>query len=265
MTARREGRVRAGGDAETSTVLIVEDDARAAKLLSLYVGQANWRPVVARDGREALAQALRLRPSAILLDLLLPELDGWEVLSALKASPETAHIPVIILSVLDKQDLGFRMGAADYLVKPVGRLALMRALRRCALQQELPACTRRVLLVHDDPNQLQGLAVALTDQGYDVFGALGGAEGICLAKCVRPSVVIQLFVAGSVYVDVVTALRSDPLTTDVPILVVSRSGVVQEAWDDLGGPVRHLLASRRGWEEELLEQVRHILRSRAAA
>jgi DNA-binding response OmpR family regulator len=247
------------------TVLIVEDDTRAAKLLSLYLGQANWRPVVAQDGREALAQAVRLRPSAILLDLLLPELDGWEVLSALKASPETAHIPVIILSVLDKQDLGFRMGAADYLVKPVGRLALMRALRRCSLRQELPASTRRVLLVHDDPNELRGLALTLTDQGYDVFGALGGAEGICLAKCVRPSVVIQLFVAGSVYVDVVAALRSDPRTTDVPVLVVSPSGPVQEVRDHWGGRVRHLLASRRGWEDELLKQLRQLLRSGAGA
>jgi DNA-binding response OmpR family regulator len=187
------------------------------------------------------------------------------VLSALKASPETAHIPVIILSVLDKQDLGFRMGAADYLVKPVGRLALTRALRRCRLQQDLPASTRRVLLVHEDPNALQVLVVALSDQGYDVFGALGGAEGICLAKCVRPSLVIQLFTSHSVCLDVVAALRSDPLTTDVPVLVVSPSGPAPEGWGNLGGPVRHLLASRRGWEEELLEQVRHILGNQAAA
>jgi CheY-like chemotaxis protein len=88
------------------------------------------RVVRARDGNEGLDRIRRLQPVAALLDIRLPGIDGWEVLEALRADPETEEVPVIIVSILDEKSRGLAAGAAEYLVKPVGREDLLDALRR---------------------------------------------------------------------------------------------------------------------------------------
>jgi signal transduction histidine kinase/ActR/RegA family two-component response regulator len=114
----------------SSAVLVVEDDRRSADLLSLYLQGAGYDVVVARDGAEGLRLARRIRPSAVLLDVLLPRLDGWEVLTALKSDPATSGCPVLVVSMLDERGKGFALGAVEYLVKPVAREELLDALAR---------------------------------------------------------------------------------------------------------------------------------------
>ena len=102
---------------------IVEDDHRSASLLRVYLEDAGYAVAIARDGVEGLEQCRRLEPAAVILDVLLPRLNGWEVLAQLKSDPATSAIPVVIVSMLDEQGAGFALGAADYLVKPVDRAA----------------------------------------------------------------------------------------------------------------------------------------------
>jgi CheY-like chemotaxis protein len=112
----------------TPAVLVIEDDRRSAELLELYLDGSGLRVVLARDGAEGLELARTLRPRAVILDILLPRLDGWDLLTRLKQDPATADIPVVIVTMLDERGKGLALGAVEYLVKPVSREAMMEAL-----------------------------------------------------------------------------------------------------------------------------------------
>jgi CheY-like chemotaxis protein len=115
-------------DGET-TILLVDDDRASLDLVSAYLSDAPVRLMTARDGLEALDQVRRDRPSAVVLDIRLPGLDGWEVLSRLKQDVDTRDIPVVVVSVVDDRSRGFALGASAYLLKPVGREDLVDSLR----------------------------------------------------------------------------------------------------------------------------------------
>ncbi|RZT12014.1 GAF domain-containing protein [Kribbella sp. VKM Ac-2569] len=110
-------------------VVVIEDDRPSIDLITAYLTGAALRVTVAEDGQSGLDAVRRVRPAAVLLDIRLPGIDGWAVLQALKAEPETRDIPVVVVSIVDEQARGAALGAAAYLVKPVSRDALLRALR----------------------------------------------------------------------------------------------------------------------------------------
>ena len=116
--------------AEKGLVLVVEDDRAIADLVGLYLRRDGFGVQVERDGQAGLAAVRRLRPAAVVLDIRLPGLDGWEVLTRLRADVATRAVPVVIVSILDERHRGLSLGAADYLIKPVAREALIGALRR---------------------------------------------------------------------------------------------------------------------------------------
>ena len=109
-------------------ILVVEDDRSSADLLRVYLEDAGYAVAVARDGVEGLDLARRLEPSAVILDLLLPKLNGWELIAQLKDDPATSAVPLVIVSMLDEQGAGFALGVNEYLVKPVARAQLLDAL-----------------------------------------------------------------------------------------------------------------------------------------
>src|SRR5262249_10494945 len=131
------------------TVLVVDDDPAALRLLTKTLGKEGYRVIEAHTGKEALDQARAHHPGAITLDVLMPHMDGWSVLGALKSEPELRDIPIIMVTVLKDRGLAFSLGAADFLTKPVDRAALKAMLRRY-----VPGGARSpgvVLLVEDDP------------------------------------------------------------------------------------------------------------------
>jgi CheY-like chemotaxis protein len=127
-------------------VLAIDDDPNVVYLLKENLADAGYRVIGAATGEEGLQMARELQPRAITLDIIMPGTDGWQVLHALKSDPTTRDIPVILISIVDQKDLGFRLGAADYLIKPFDRDVLIGAVARIA-----PHC-RRILVVDDDPN-----------------------------------------------------------------------------------------------------------------
>jgi CheY-like chemotaxis protein len=120
-------------------VVLVEDDRRSVELISAYLEGADVDVAVARDGHEGLELIRSLHPAAVVLDVRLPRVDGWEVLRTLKADPATSSTPVIVVSVLDERSKGMALGAAEYLVKPVGRDDLLRALASVHVLSSAPA------------------------------------------------------------------------------------------------------------------------------
>jgi CheY-like chemotaxis protein len=201
------------------TLVIVEDDRRSLDLLSVYLEAPGVTVVTARDGQEGLDVIRRLRPDAVVLDIRLPKLDGWDLLALLKADPDTAPIPVVIVSMLDERGKGFALGAAEYLVKPVGRDEVLAALARVTAPR---GSEHTVVAIDDDPLALELIRAVLEPDGWTVLSAGSGAEGIELTRSRHPAVVLlDLLMPGMDGFAVVEALRRDPVTVSVPIVVLT--------------------------------------------
>src|SRR6478736_1176250 len=168
------------------TVVVVEDDERSGELVALHLTAAGLRPVVIRDGREGLAAVRSLRPVAVILDIKLPGLSGWEILHAVKSDPDIAGTPVVVVSVLPERGKGFALGAADYLVKPVDKEELILSVRRVVAAATSQAGGRTIVVVDDDPMALELVRVTLEPQGWAVEVCERGADAIELVASTRP-------------------------------------------------------------------------------
>ncbi|MGH8058212.1 MAG: response regulator, partial [Candidatus Entotheonellia bacterium] len=153
-----------------STLLVIDDDPTVRDLLQRFLGKEDFRVVTASGGEEGLRLARELHPDALTLDLLMPGMDGWAVLSALKADADLANIPVIMLTIVDDKNLGYALGASDYLTKPVDRDRLLAVLRKYQRQQP----SHPILVVEDDSLTRQMLRRILEKEGYAVSEAEHG-------------------------------------------------------------------------------------------
>lgn len=238
-------------EAERNTILVVEDNPQAAKLLSLYLAQAGYRVLTASTGNHALMLAAQHRPMAITLDLLLPDIDGWQVLTELKAAPRTRDIPVVIVSVLDRQALGFHLGAQDYLVKPVERAELLHALRRCVPHEGEDGVCRKVMVVHTNPDELNLLARMLAQENYKVIQALGTEEAASLAKCAHPDLVVTNLLAGEMdFFGLLEELKAVPETAHIPVLALTARAFISAEQVREEGRIEFVLLQ----ENELIEE-----------
>jgi signal transduction histidine kinase/DNA-binding response OmpR family regulator len=220
------------------TVVVVEDDRRSFDLLRVYLEAAGARVVSARDGEEGLDTVRRLSPAGVVLDILLPGIDGWEVLAQLKADPGTAAIPVIVVSMLDERGRGFALGAAEYLVKPVGKDQLLAALYRAAAMPELK---HTVVAIDDDPLAIELVRASLEPEGWTVLGAATGQEGLALIRERQPSaVLLDLLMPGMDGFEVVEALRADPDTKTVPVVILTSKSMTQRDKERLQGRITYV-------------------------
>jgi len=220
------------------TVVVVEDDRRSFDLLRVYLEGAGARVVSARDGREGLDTVRRLNPAGVVLDILLPGVDGWEILAQLKADPKTAAIPVIVVSMLDERGRGFALGATEYLVKPVGKEQLLAALYRA---EAMPERKHTVVAIDDDPLAIELVRASLESEGWTVLGAATGQEGLTLIRERQPSaVLLDLLMPGMDGFEVVEALRADPDTKPVPVVILTSKSMTQQDKERLQGRITYV-------------------------
>ena len=220
------------------TVVVVEDDRRSFDLLRVYLEAAGARVVSAGDGEEGLDTVRRLSPAGVVLDILLPGIDGWDVLAQLKADPGTAAIPVIVVSMLDERGRGFALGAAEYLVKPVGKEQLLAALYRAAA---MPERKHTVVAIDDDPLAIELVQASLEPEGWTVLGAATGQEGLALIRERKPSaVLLDLLMPGMDGFEVVEALRADPDTKSVPVVILTSKSMTQQDKERLQGRITYV-------------------------
>jgi CheY-like chemotaxis protein len=185
-------------------------------LLMENLADGGYRVVGAASGAEGLRLARELRPNAITLDIVMPETDGWQVLHGLKADPLTRDIPVLLLSVVDQKDLGYRLGAADYLMKPFERDDLLAALQRVA-----PRC-RSVLVVDDDPHVADLVRQSLEDEPYQIDAAADGLAALDAVRNRRPDVILlDLLMPRMDGFELIAALQQDPERRDIPVIVLT--------------------------------------------
>ncbi|MEJ2187129.1 MAG: GAF domain-containing protein, partial [Gemmatimonadota bacterium] len=157
------------GTGESGTLLVIDDDPEVHTLLRHWLAREGYRVEGAADGASGLARARELKPDAVILDVLMPGVDGWSVLEQLRADTELADTPVIILSMLDDRRLGFALGASDYLTKPVDAARLLDALHRHCTDRDRP-----VLVVEDDPAARDMLRRTMERAGWAVLEAENG-------------------------------------------------------------------------------------------
>ncbi|HEU5000139.1 MAG TPA: response regulator, partial [Lapillicoccus sp.] len=245
-------------------VLVVEDDERSGELVALHLTAAGLRPVVIRDGREGIAAVRSLRPVAVVLDIKLPGMSGWEILHALKSDPDIAGTPVVIVSVLPERGKGFALGAADYLVKPVDREDLVHSVRRVVADATSRAAGRTIVVVDDDPMALELVRVTLEPQGWSVRVCERGADAVELVSSTQPSVVlVDLLMPETDGFAVIDALAGRPDTADIPVVVLTAKSLNATDRERLDGRIK-FVASKSALDLDVLAQ-RLVRVSRPAA
>jgi signal transduction histidine kinase/DNA-binding response OmpR family regulator len=244
-------------------VLVVEDDPAAAELLTRQLGNAGYRTEVAKSGTEALALARELKPAAITLDIIMPELDGWEVITRLKSDAATSHIPVVVVSVVDNPELGIALGAIDYFVKPVNASVLVERLDRFDAPHAPSNRKVRVLVVDDEPANRSLLTEALEPAGFTVMTASGGRDAIKIAKKSKPDLVLlDLLMPDVNGFDVVEALRADDKTRDTPIMVLTAANLSEADKSVLNGRVSQILSRGSVATSDIVGLLRNVVAQR---
>jgi len=252
-----------GEDMSRPLVLVVEDDPAAAELLTRQLEGAGYRTQAARTGTEAIAMARELRPAAVTLDILLPELDGWEVMTRLKDDQATSDIPVVVVSVIDNPELGIALGAIDYFVKPIEGKELVKRLSRFNFSHSNGTT---VLVVDDEAANREWLRNILEPAGFVVIQAGGGREAIALAKSRRPNLVLlDLMMPDVSGFEVVKALRADAVTERMPIMILTAKHLTQADKRHLNGHVSTILGHGSNTAADLLDHLRQLIGEPVAA
>ena len=240
-------------------VLAIDDDERFQSLLRETLKGLPVELRCTSDGAEGLKLAAELKPDVITLDVMMPGMDGWSVLNALKAGPETADIPVIMLTVLSRRGLGMMLGAADYLTKPPDRGRLLRALHNAGA---LPG-SGPVLLVDDDPDIRTLLATELAADGFDVRVAADGVEALRIAREEAPAaVILDLMMPNMDGFAVAAELhREAGASREIPILVLTAKDLTAEDIRRLNGKIDEIVQKGSMDVEALVARLATILRS----
>ncbi|MFF9548823.1 response regulator [Methylobacterium fujisawaense] len=235
-------------------VLAIDDDPNVVYLLQENLADAGYTVIGASSGQDGLLKARELQPRAITLDIMMPGTDGWQVLHALKTDPLTRDIPVVLISIVDQKELGFRLGATDYIVKPFEREALIGALARIAPDNE------RILVIDDDPNVPDLVRQLLNAEQCTVDWVADGAAGLERIAQARPSVILLDLLMprmdGLAFLD---ALQADPVGRTIPVVVLTAASLDTAERDILRERVLGLIDKSGLDRAALVREVRRVL------
>lgn len=242
------------GEPGQKVILCVEDDEGVITLFRRYLDRRGYRVVGLTDAAMAVERARELEPFAITLDVMMPGKDGWQVIQELKADPETAHIPVIMCTIVSEKEHGLSLGAVDYLLKPILEQDLLAVLNRLAQETD---GRHLVLVVDDQPSDRELLRRILeTQEGYEVIEAEGGQEAIALIRQTPPHIIIlDLMMPHVDGFAVLEAIKMDKSTRSIPIIVVTAKDLTLEEQETLHSGVAALLQKGIFEQQELLADV----------
>jgi signal transduction histidine kinase/CheY-like chemotaxis protein len=238
-------------------ILVIDDDATARELIAEQLAGEGFSVATAAGGLEGLRLAKELRPIAITLDVMMPDLDGWSVLAALRQDAELAEIPVIMVTIVDEQRRGVALGAAGYLTKPIDRERLNRIVGRYRSQAR-PA---RVLLVEDDDIQRERARAWLQDQHWVVEEAANGRDALARLRANRPDVILlDLMMPEMDGFAVVAALQQEPAWKEIPVIVITARDLAAADRERLNSGVQSVLVKEQFRPAELVERIRGLMR-----
>ncbi|MFP4598788.1 MAG: response regulator [Persicimonas sp.] len=250
-----------GGGRLRETVLVIEDDESARDLLRRTLRAEGYRVVTATNGSQGLHLARELEPLAITLDLLMPEMDGWQVLSRLKRDEQLADIPVILVSMLDERKRGFALGADHYLVKPLERERLVDML---AGYRTNGVTDGLCLIVEDDGPTRELMERIISKEGWRVQQAENGRLGLDAARAEAPDLVIlDLMMPEVDGFEFLAEFRQETQFEDIPVVVVTAKELTDAEVDNLAQATTQIILKAGRSAGELLAEVRRSLRKLA--
>jgi CheY-like chemotaxis protein len=236
-------------------VLVVDDDQTVREVIERHLTRDGFAVVTASGGQEGLRIARELHPAAITLDVLMPDLDGWTVLAAIKGDPELADIPVVLMSIIDEKNRGYALGATDYMVKPVDRARLSGVLRNMC-----GTVGRQVLLVDDDDVMRRGMRSTLQHEGWQVSEAENGRVALARLAETRPDIImLDLVMPEMDGFEFLVEMRSHAQWRDIPVLVVTAKDLTVEERNQLNGHVERVLQKGGADLDELLREIGRVL------
>jgi PAS domain S-box-containing protein len=246
--------------------LVVEDDIQSADLIRLHLEAEGFTVLHAASAETALALAVQQPLSLITLDIMLPNMDGWEFLGRLKQVAALVCIPVVIISIVADRNRGFALGAAAVMQKPMSRQELSESLVELGLLPIRQGQTLSVLIIDDDPEAVELVAVRILGLASTVLRAYGGREGIAVARQELPDVIVlDLMMPDVSGFDVVEALSEQPDTGRIPILIVTAKEITSQDRTKLNGSVATVLEKAQFSRNRFVAEVRRAMSGRRMA
>jgi len=256
-----EARSPSGRADAIGRVLVIDDDRSAHHLLEEELSSEGYEVLHAMGGREGLKVAKEARPDLITLDIIMPDLDGWSVLRTLKDDPDLCETPVVLVTIMGDRDLGFALGAADFITKPFERERLVQAVNR----HRRGDGAARVLVVDDDAKSRDVLRRTLTKEGWMVAEAANGREALDQLQRGRPVLVLlDLMMPEMDGFEVLERMRRDETWRDIPVIVVTAKDLSREDIDRLNGHVTKVLQKGTYQRRDLVRDI-HAMMARQVA
>ncbi len=252
-TSGRSTRQQARQRAASGTVLVIDDEAVVRDLMQRYLSKEGFRVLTAANGDDGLRLAREQRPDAITLDVMMPGMDGWTVLSTLMADPQLADIPVIMLTIVDDKRTGYALGASEYLTKPIDRERLIAVLTK--YRRDLP-----VLVVDDDASTRLLLRRILETEGYAVIEAENGRAALeRMGERTPGAILLDLMMPEMDGFEFLSALHEREAWRQIPVVIVTAKDLTAEDHERLNGSVVRILQKGAYGREDLLAEVRALL------
>ncbi len=238
------------------TILVVEDNPLAQKLMRVWLEEAGYKVIIAKNGREAIEKAIYKKPALITLDILMPDMDGWQVLYRLKENKETRDIPVIVCSIVENKSFGINLGAVDYLVKPFSRAELLDRIKKVFTKKKDRI---KVLVIDDNPSDAIFLEEVLKIEGIHVEKAFSGVEGIKKIRQDKPDLIIlDLLMPDISGFDVMKLMEGEE---DRPVVIFTAKELTPEEKEKLGHNIKAIFRKTEITKEELKEELKKVIKN----
>jgi PAS domain S-box-containing protein len=239
-------------------ILAIDDDPQVISLYERYLNTEGYYVVPLTDPSKAKEKILEIKPYAVTLDIMMPNIDGWTVLTSLKSDPETRQVPVVICSIIEQTDKGFNLGASDYLVKPILEEDLVQAINKLNKNGDI----REVLVIDDDLNDLRLIEKILTEHGhYKPTLAQGGRKGWQAINARPPqAIILDIFMPEMDGFTILEKLHENPDLREIPVLVVSGGGLTNEQHQQLADYGKRLITKGSLKEDELIASIENALK-----
>ena len=236
------------------TILIIDDDPDTQKIMRRALEADGFDVIIAADGEAGLALARERKPAAITLDILMPGLDGWDVLKKLKDDPELSEIPVVLLTMVDEAQTGYALGAAEYIVKPFEHERLATLLRKIGQ----PASWKTVLVLEDDIDMRKLVTGTLTREGWTVHEAAHGGEAVDLLLAgLKPELILcDLMMPEMDGFEFLEMLRGNPAWHKIPVVVVTSKELTASDMERLNGAATEIVQKNNYDIGDLVDKVR---------
>ncbi|MFH1621811.1 MAG: response regulator [Candidatus Omnitrophota bacterium] len=203
-------------------ILVVDDEQDIREIIKISLEEDGFRVLEANNGKDAIELAKSEKPNLITLDILMPNMDGFQIAKILKEDPVTADIPIIILSVLSEDKKQFMQGITDYISKPFKPNELVSKIKEAIEKTGLDEKSKNILVVDDDPDVIDIISLSLKDKGFTLISANNGVEALEKLKIFIPNLIIlDIHMPKMNGYELIKHLKKEPKLNSIPIIVLT--------------------------------------------